>query len=211
MRDLLYPQLRQYTEQAAGEYERIPKERKDVLDQLASYILGKRRLGEPARIVVICTHNSRRSHFGKTWLQIGAIWYGIHNFESYSGGTEITAFHPNAVDALRQSGVELLRAENGNNPVYLMRFGPDLPGIAMFSKHYEDAPNPLDGFCAFLVCSQADKACPVVVGAEARIALPYEDPGPADGSENAGAKYDEINRQFAREMLYVLSRVKANG
>ncbi len=208
MKNLFSPQLVDFCESRTQEFDQIPEDRKESLRQLSAYILGKRRLGAPARMTVICTHNSRRSHIGKAWLQAAALWYGIYNFESYSGGTESTAFHENAVAALSRSGIELIRAENGDNPVYLMRFGPTLPGMAMYSKHYEDAPNPMDSFCALIVCDDANKACPTVIGAEARVAIPYPDPKNYDGTDEAAHQYDETNRTIARDMFYVFSVVK---
>jgi len=208
MKNLFHKNLADFCESVNSEFDQIPDNRKESLRQLSAYIVGKRRLGAPARVTVICTHNSRRSHIAKAWLQIAAHWYGIYNFESYSGGTKATAFHENAVAALSRSGIELIKAENGNNPVYLMRFGETLPGMAMYSKHYEDTPNPMDSFCALIVCDEAEKACPTVIGAEARIVISYEDPKAFDGTESVAQKYDERNRQIAREMFYVLSVVK---
>lgn len=208
MKNLFHEPLANFCESVITEFTLIPEERKKALGHLASYIIGKRRLGEPARVNVICTHNSRRSHLGKAWLQIASVWYNIYNFESYSGGTTATAFHPNAVAALSRSGVELLKAENGQNPVYLMRFGTSLPGMAMYSKHYEDTPNPMDGFCALMVCSSADKACPSVIGSEAKIVITYEDPKAFDDTNKMEQAYDERNRQIAREMFYTMSIVK---
>ena len=209
MKNLFHPQLVDFCESITTEFDAISDSRKESLRQLSAYIVGKRRLGEPARITVICTHNSRRSHLGKAWLHVASLWYGIYNFESYSGGTETTAFHQNAVDALSRSGVELLKAENGTNPVFLMRYGTSLPGMAMYSKHYEDTPNPMDSFCALIVCEEAEKACPVVIGAEARVPIPYSDPKHFDDSDVFATKYDEINREIAREMFYVFSVVKS--
>ncbi len=208
MKNLFHPPLADFCESVITEFSLIPTDRKKALGHLASYIIGKRRLGEPARVNVICTHNSRRSHMGKAWLQIASVWYKIYNFESYSGGTKATAFHPNAVMALQGAGIELLKAENGKNPVYLMRFGADLPGMAMYSKHYEDTPNPMDGFCALMVCDSADKACPNVIGAEAKIAITYDDPKAFDDTDDMEKAYAERNRQIAREMFYVMSIVK---
>lgn len=208
MRNLFHPALTHFCESISTEFDQIPDSQKESLRQLSAYILGKRRLGATARVTVICTHNSRRSHIAKAWLQIAALWYNIHNFESYSGGTKTTAFHPNAVETLKRSGIELIRAENGSNPIYLMRFGETLPGMAMYSKHYEDTPNPMDSYCALVVCNEANEACPNIIGAEARIVIPYEDPKAFDDTEVAATKYDERNRQIAREMFYVLSTVK---
>ena len=208
MKNLFHKELVTFCESVSKEFDLISDTRKESLRQLSAYILGKRRLGATARVTVICTHNSRRSHTAKAWLQIAAQWYKIYNFESYSGGTSTTAFHQNAVDALSRAGIELIKAENGENPVYLMRFGASLPGIAMYSKHYEDTPNPMDSFCALLVCNDADEVCPNVIGAEARILIPFEDPKIFDDTEQTAQKYDVRNRQIAREMFYALSIVK---
>jgi hypothetical protein len=62
-----------------------------------------------------------------------------------------------------------------------------------------------------MTCSAADKACPIVFGADARIAIPFDDPKAFDGTDQEAAKYDERCRQIAREMLYVFSRVDVSS
>jgi arsenate reductase len=59
-----------------------------------------------------------------------------------------------------------------------------------------------------MTCSEADKACPTVKGATARIAVPYNDPKEFDGTPQETAKYDERCRQIATETLYIFSKVK---
>ncbi len=59
-----------------------------------------------------------------------------------------------------------------------------------------------------MVCSDAHETCPVVRGAAARFAIPYEDPKAFDGTKRESRAYDERCRQIAREMLYVFSRVR---
>ena len=61
--------------------------------------------------------------------------------------------------------------------------------------------------CAVMTCSDADEACPIVQGADARFAIPYEDPKAFDGTREEAWAYDERCRQIAREMLYVFSKV----
>jgi hypothetical protein len=58
-----------------------------------------------------------------------------------------------------------------------------------------------------MTCSDADASCPIVQGAEARFAIPYDDPKKSDGSEREAEVYNERCRQIAREMLYLFSRV----
>jgi hypothetical protein len=77
-----------------------------------------------------------------------------------------------------------------------------------FSKQFSDPTNPQEDFCAVMVCSQADEACPYVPGAEKRIAIPYEDPKAFDGTPEETENYSERSRQIAREMLYLFTRVK---
>lgn len=77
-----------------------------------------------------------------------------------------------------------------------------------FSKRFSDPPNPQVDFCAVMVCSQADEACPHVPGAEKRFSIPYEDPKAYDGTPHESEKYNERSHQIAREMLYLFTRVK---
>ncbi len=58
-----------------------------------------------------------------------------------------------------------------------------------------------------MTCSQADKRCPIVAGAAARIALPFDDPKEFDGTPLERSKYDERCQQIARELLFVFAEV----
>ena len=83
-----------------------------------------------------------------------------------------------------------------------------MPPYEAFSKKYDDAPNPSNKFGAIMVCSEADEGCPVILGAEFRLPLPFEDPKAFDGTDLEEAKYEERCLQIGREMLYLLSEVK---
>jgi hypothetical protein len=61
-----------------------------------------------------------------------------------------------------------------------------------------------------MVCTQADEGCPVVLGAEARFSLPYQDPKAYDGTAQQAEQYDARCRQIAREMFFVMSVVGSN-
>lgn len=177
--------------------------RRDRLEEIAGFV----RASEDPRLVFICTHNSRRSHLAQIWTQAAAARERVA-LSAYSGGTEATAFHPNAVAALRAAGFEIDEPGPGPNPVYRVRFAPAGPALEAFSKVYDAPPNPTAGFCAVMTCSEADAGCPTVRGAEVRVALPYEDPRESDGSGREAEVYAARSRQIASEMVWMVRRAR---
>ena len=204
----LHPKLAETIAAIEGDITSIPAERRESLDALADFIVAKRSAGEPARLTFICTHNSRRSHMSQLWAAVAAAHFGITGVETFSGGTESTAFNPRAVAALQRAGFEISAAQpEAENPRYQVSYSPRGPTLEAFSKTYDEAPNPSEGFAAVMTCSQADQSCPFVKGAELRVAVPYVDPKESDGTPEEAATYDARSRQIAVEMLYVFSRV----
>lgn len=180
--------------------------RKKVLDELVAYCQGKLQSGVKPDLLFICTHNSRRSHFSQIWTEVAAYYYGFE-IDTYSGGTAVTAFNERAVAALSRAGLEMLNP-GGENPRYLVQYSEQVSPITAFSKLYNDPYNPSKDFCAVMTCSSADADCPVVLGAESRIALLYVDPKESDGTTAEIATYDERCFQIATEMFYVWREVK---
>ena len=210
MRDAFNADLHTYLTARSSEFEQIDAARRTTLGALALQI----ERGVDADLVFICTHNSRRSHFGQIWAQAAAVWFGRSNVRTYSGGTEATAFEPRAIAALQRAGMQVERSEDGANPRYLVRLGSTADAwsrIECFSKHYESPPNPRADFIAVMTCAQADAGCPLVLGATARIALPYEDPKAFDGSARETAAYDACCAQIAREMLFCFEQATLSG
>jgi len=205
----LTPSLDTYVRARIAEFDQIPPERRAALDQLACYIRSCARANRPCRLVFICTHNSRRSHMGQVWATVAGAWYETEGLTAYSGGTESTAFNPRAVDALRRAGLIVEQTTHDTNPIYHVRFSQDEPAITCFSKVYDHEPNPRAEFAAVMTCADAAEACPVVFGADARIAIPYLDPKTADGSKLESQTYDERCAQIAREMLYAFALASA--
>ena len=72
--------------------------------KLSQYFSDQYKSGKTPQAIVICTHNSRRSHLGQLWLAIGADFFELPQLETFSGGTEATAFNPRAVAALHRVG-----------------------------------------------------------------------------------------------------------
>jgi hypothetical protein len=205
---ILHKDLAEYISKLQKDFEKIPAERREQLEQLASFIETKIHWAEKVKLVFICTHNSRRSHMAQLWASAAAYHYGIQGIMSYSGGTEATAFNLRAVKAMREAGFQIREIKAGQNPRYQVNFSNALPSLTVFSKKYGEQPNPDQGFAAIMTCSDADGSCPVVTGAEARYSIRYEDPKIFDGTRQETAAYRERCHQIALEMLYTFSQVK---
>lgn len=200
--------IQRYLEERSMEFDRISPERAVLLMRLAQHVHRELAEHDRARLVFICTHNSRRSQIAQLCCAAAATQVGVAGVETFSGGTEGTAFHPSAVAALVRAGFAIERTTEGENPVHHARFTEGLPPAVCFSKRFDDPPNPTEGFAAVMTCTEADGACPAVPGASARFALPYDDPKASDGGPEEAETYDERCRQIAREMLYAFSQVR---
>ncbi|MFN0137589.1 MAG: protein-tyrosine-phosphatase [Phycisphaerae bacterium] len=198
----LMPKLAEYVKQRASEFEQLDGARREILERVASYVVQQTEAGKSVRLTFICTHNSRRSHLGQVWARIAAEQHGI-KVETYSGGTETTAFNPRAVATLTRAGATIDKTTEDDNPVYHVRYSDNRPPITCFSKVHNQSPNPKREHAAIMVCDEADQACPIVEGATVRIALPYVDPKKSDGTPAEAATYDERCAQIAREMMFV--------
>ncbi len=205
----LYPELVTYLDARRAEFAQIPAERQAALREIAVHVRNTRASGKPVRLTFICTHNSRRSHMSQIWARVAAEAYGVADVQTYSGGTETTAFNPRAVAALRRAGLRIEQTTPDENPIYHVRYADAAAPLTCFSKVHTQAPNPRGDVAAVMTCSQADAACPTVPGATARFAIPYEDPKVSDGQPQEAQVYDERCAQIAREFLFVFSVVAA--
>ena len=198
--------LGRYLAARTAEFDAIPADRKAELEAIGDFVKAARDTGE-AKLTFICTHNSRRSHFGQVWAQVAAHHHGIDSLvTTYSGGTEATAMNPRAVAALRRAGLDVHPALLSENPKYAVHYAPNREPMVCFSKVYGDAEtNPTSGFGAVMTCSQADKGCPLVYGSAARFSTPYVDPKVSDGTPDEIKTYDERCAEIARDMLYAMS------
>jgi arsenate reductase len=205
---MLYPILENNCAQLSSEFDLISAERKILLLKISEYIQRKVDADLPINLMYVCTHNSRRSHFGQIWAAVAANFYNIPNVHTYSAGTESTAFHPNAITALRAQGFIIVQENDASNPIYTVKFGTPKDYVTCFSKTVQDGINPKADFAAIMTCSDADENCPFIPGVELRIGTTYDDPKAFDGTDLQREKYYERSQQIARECLYVFSRMK---
>jgi arsenate reductase (thioredoxin) len=204
----LFPTLQTTTESLIKQFGTISAARRVLLQQLTTFVEQRVQAGQIVHLNFICTHNSRRSHLSQLWAQAAAHYYGIPNVQSYSGGTEATAFNPRAVKAMSEAGFDIVKIKESDNPVYEVRFAEEINPVTAFSKTYNDPFNHNTDFAAIMTCSHADENCPLVFGATARIALTYDDPKEFDGTPQEAEKYKERAEQIGTEILYAFSQVK---
>lgn len=186
----------------------ISENRKILLTSFAEYISKKTKDEKKINLTFICTHNSRRSTMSQIWAQTAAEYFELPNIKCYSGGTEATAFNIRAIKAIKTVGFKVEQNDESDNPIYLVHFSEENEPIKCFSKVYSDVYNPQKDFAAIMTCSDADANCPLVLGAEARFPIKYDDPKEFDGTDLETQKYFERFEQIGIEMFYVFGKVK---
>lgn len=202
----MYPHLQKTIELFSE--NAIPLERKKVLQPLIEYLQAKVDEKKTLRINFICTHNSRRSHLAQIWAQSMAYFFEIKNCFCYSGGTEATAMFPKIADILTLQGFKINTICNTTNPIITAKYNENEPAIICFSKEYFHPFNPLNNFIAVVTCNSADEACPLVLGAEQKFSIKYEDPKIYDNTPEMDFKYTERSLEIGQEMWYVFKSLK---
>lgn len=155
----------------------------------------------------ICTHNSRRSQLGQVWTFFASHYFGL-NISSFSGGTEVTAFHRNTVKTLKDVGFSFQVEEfSHQNPVYQVSFEGTRNYILGFSKTFDHDINQAP-YVAITTCNSADENCPYIAEAVKRFHLPYIDPKGSDGTPNQAEAYLKTNKMVASEIYFIFDRIK---
>lgn len=205
----LYADLASYIDkEVLSDFDMIADTRKAALAKIAAYVSDKKAENIESDLNFICTHNSRRSHISQIWAATAAAYYGFSgSVNTYSGGTEATAFNPRAVAAIQRAGF-MVENPGGENPRYAVTFESGSIPMLCYSKKYDDQESELAEFVAVMTCSEADQNCPYIPNTKLRVSIPYEDPKVADGTEYEAERYDERCKQIATEMFYMMSLVK---
>lgn len=184
----------------------IPSDRKKVLDAISETIKTHLNTEEKLDIVVVCTHNSRRSQLGEVWINTLTEHFNLDAITAYSGGMEETAFNSRMVKAMRGLGFDISEVESGENPRYVVK-EIDMDDHILFSKVYDHAMNPEKDFMALMVCGHADENCPIVHGMKYRIPLRYKDPKEFDDTAHESEAYKSKVKEIGSEIYYILDRV----
>lgn len=203
----MFSKIKSICDELSLQFDSITPDRKLLLESISNYVQQKKNAGLPIQLMYVCTHNSRRSHFGQIWAAVAASYYGVLDVTTFSGGTEATAFNQSAIQALKEIGFQLTTKASGENPVYEVFFSDTITPSYCFSKVYNDNSNPSSNFAAIMTCGDAEENCPFIPGVELRIATTYNDPKVFDGTPLQSDKYKERSLQIALETLYVFSKV----
>lgn len=114
-------------------------------------------MSDATRVLFLCTHNSARSQMAEGLLRT----LGGNRFDVFSAGTEATRVRPEAIEVMREIGIDI----SGQSSKTLER--------------YLDLPFDL----VVTVCDAAAESCPVFLGAKQRLHWSFPDPSAVDGSE----------------------------
>jgi len=202
----MYQRLFNYINQIEEEIFHISDERRSILQNLIDEIIQREVDNLATRLTFICTHNSRCSQLCQVWATVANHYYQISGVSSFSGGTEETAFHKNAIMALEEAGFTVDKPI-GNNPHYSVRFAANEQPVVCYSKRYDHMANPKTNFYAVMNCAEAESNCPIVAGANKIIPIRYQDPKKYDDTSRETLAYNNCCRTIATEMFYVFHMV----
>lgn len=204
----MYQTIKECCNNLVTQFDNILPERKLILEKIANYISKKIELKQNVNLVYICTHNSRRSHFGQVWASVASNYYSVKNINTFSGGTEATAFNINAINALKRIGFNIKKINEKANATYHVYFEDNEKPVVCFSKVYDDTQNPSKDFAAIMTCGEAEENCPFIPNVDLRIATTYNDPKEYDNTPLQDEKYKERCLQIALETMYVFHLIK---
>jgi len=130
---------------------------------------------ERKRVLILCTGNSARSQMAEGLLRHD----GGERFEVFSAGVEPSFVRPQAVEAMREIGVDIS--------------GQRSKSVEEFAGQEFDY--------VITVCDNANERCPVFPGRTERIHWSFEDPAAAAGDEAARLAVFRRVRDEIRERL----------
>lgn len=108
------------------------------------------------RVLILCTGNSARSQMAEGWLRE----LGGDRFEVHSAGTRPSSVRPEAVEAMREVGVDI-------------------------SSHRSKSVDEFAGRefdYVITVCDNARESCPVFPGRTERVHWSFDDPAALEGT-----------------------------
>lgn len=187
--------------------QEVNPQREASLDLIVSYVKESLKVHGKCNLNFICTHNSRRSQLAQAWAYALAAHFRLP-VHVFSGGVEVTAFYPAAVNCLINQGFEIEKNQ-GENPEYKLTISTKDDGLIMKSKTYDDLMNKCRDFAAIMVCDHADQNCPFIPNA-VRFSLPFQDPKASDGTPEQETIYATRSLAIATELHYIFSKVTSS-
>ena len=129
------------------------------------------------RVLILCTGNSARSQMAEGWLRA----LGGERFEVYSAGTRPSIVRPEAIEAMREVGVDITSHRSKSVDEFA-------------GREFE---------YVITVCDNARESCPVFPGKTERVHWSFDDPAAVEGS------WDERLASFRRVRDEIGERLRA--
>ena len=114
-------------------------------------------MGEPKRVLFLCTGNSARSQMAEAWLRA----LGGGEFAAFSAGTEPKGLHPLTIAVMGEAGIDVS--------------GQQSKGLEPFLEERWDF--------VITVCDRAKESCPIFPSDVQRIHWSFDDPAEPGISE----------------------------
>ena len=129
------------------------------------------------RVLFLCTHNSARSQMAEGLLRKMAG----DQFEVFSAGTEQTRVQPLAIEAMRESGIDI----SGHRSKTLDEFAGDTFDYVI------------------TVCDRANESCPIFPGTTERIHWSFDDPTAVTGTDEQKLRAFRTVRDAIQQRLRI--------
>lgn len=134
------------------------------------------------RLLILCTANSARSQMGEGWARYFAALHGL-KLEVQSAGTKATRVNPNAIEVMREVGI-------------------DLTGHS--SKTLYDLPDPWNFDAVLTVCDSAAENCPVYPIKTTRLHYSFPDPASQPDELDAFRRVRDLEKPVIEELILAL-------
>ena len=132
-------------------------------------------MNEKIRVLILCTGNSARSQMAEGLLR----HEGGERFEVYSAGTMASFVRPQAIEAMREIGIDIS--------------GHRSKSVDEFAGQQFDY--------VITVCDNANDNCPVFPGKTQRIHWSFDDPAEALGTEEEKlAVFRRVRNEIAEKL-----------
>lgn len=129
------------------------------------------------RVLFLCTHNSARSQMAEGLLRKMAG----DQFDVFSAGTEQTRVQPLAIEAMRESGIDI----SGHRSKTLDEFAGEQFDYVI------------------TVCDRANESCPIFPGTTERIHWSFDDPTAVTGPEEQKLRAFRTARDAIQQRLRI--------
>lgn len=135
------------------------------------------------KVLFLCTGNSCRSQMAEGWLRHLAG----DRFEVTSAGTNPAGLNPGAVEAMKESGVDISTHR---------------------SKHLNEFTGARFDYVV-TVCDRAKETCPIFPGASSLLHWSFDDPAAARGSdEDRRAVFRRVRDEIAGQVRRFVSEAR---